>query len=74
MRQRSAEFNSEFNPAKLMNQYYLRKLYKQLNIKKKKLIKIPANPKKYTPEVLKELLQTMQHELIIADLKKQIVY
>ena len=33
-------------------------------IRKKKLIKNPGNPKKYTPLVLKCMLDKLQHDLI----------
>ena len=36
--------------------------------------KKPGNPTKYTPSILKDMLIDMQHQLIVEDLKKAVIY
>jgi ABC-type Zn2+ transport system substrate-binding protein/surface adhesin len=45
----------------------LRSIYRKTKIRKKRVIKVAANPRKYTPEVLEEMLNDLKYKLVNLD-------
>ena len=69
MADRVIDFNNNPDFDVNINVYYLRKIYREAKIKRKRLVKMPGNPKKFPIEKTTEMLKSIQHELIVADLK-----
>ena len=71
---RVIDFNNNTDFDVHINVYYLRKIYREAKIKKKRIVKMPGNPTKFPIEVTTEMLKNIQHELIVADLKRLTIY